>query len=176
MFRLRPSIALLVLGALLLVGGARDLLAENERVARGRAVAEWPHVEGEVIYSGVDRSAEPVQARLAFWPFADTTTRHRAVVRYRYAVGGTPYLSDRLALGDARGYPDAAQALSEAARYPRGADVTVRFDPVRPGSAVLREEARRSLWRLARGAALLLMGLACGGILWRRHARGRNSR
>lgn len=174
--RLRDSAALLTLGVVLAVAGGWALWTESALAARGRIVAAWPTVDGEVIYSGVDQRLSPAQQRHGLWPFGASGGEHHAVVRYRYAVGGTPYLSDRLGpdTSSARGHRDVARAREEAARYPVGADVQVRFDPVDPGTAVLERDYRPSLWRTGGGGLAVLAGLICAGSgLWRRiRARG----
>ena len=164
------SLAALVLGALLAVAGGHALWAEGARTFRAQELAAWPTVPGEVIYSGVGRRAPLRQRHLGLWPLG--SLEHRAVVRYRYAVGGTPYLSDQISPGSARGYRSAARAREVAARYAAGRAVQVRFDPTRPGTAVLHAGNRVSLWRLGVGGLALLGGLANAWRAWRRLASG----
>jgi hypothetical protein len=84
---------------------------------------------------------------------------YRAVVRYEYEVEGKRYHSDRIAQSPNwnRGVADFATAVAQ--RYPVGSGVDVRYNPKRPGEAVLEARVPRS-WIFALAIALALLGLA----------------
>jgi hypothetical protein len=125
--------------------GLAVLLFFRASLRSSRQAAGWPIVRGTVTESGV----EPVEET------DDGTTRTTwlPAVEYRYRVGGVEYFSRQIKLGVAvsagKGY-----AEKVAARYPRGSEVDVRYDPADPGSAAL-ENPTRLHW------LLLVIALAC---------------
>lgn len=92
-----------------------------------RAAKGWRRVEGEIIASGVD--LPPTHT-------SDDATDARAVIRYRYRVGGAIHEGDRIGFGGAAA-TTRMLAARHAARYPIGAKVDVHVDPRNPARAVL---------------------------------------
>ena len=91
--------------------------------ALGRAALSWPSA------SGVVKASE----------IADYKTKggrqFMAKVTYDYAVDGQTFSGDRLRFGHYAGAKAAAEA--DAAKYPVGAPVEVRYDPKKPQTSVL---------------------------------------
>jgi hypothetical protein len=83
----------------------------------------WPSVAGVVVDTRSVWSSSPRSGR-SYWPR----------VRYRYAVGGTAYLGDRVSFRADYARADAEGAV---ARYPAGSAVSVSYSPGNPGSSVL---------------------------------------
>ncbi len=88
-----------------------------------RQSTEWPRVAGVVVDTRSVWSSSPRSGR-AYWPR----------VRYRYAVGGTAYVGDRVSFRADYARADAERAV---ARYPAGSAVSVSYSPVHPERSVL---------------------------------------
>lgn len=115
-------------------------------------VSRWPTTTGRIVSSGAD-AYEDWRDRLArSYP----RTFHKAAVVYRYEVNGREYLGDRVRLGVVVSATSPGVARRLAAKYPVGREVTVYYDPQRPGESVLRP---RSLWHL-------LIWLVAAGMLY----------
>lgn len=100
------------------------LYAWREHVRHGRA-RHWPHVEGVVVGSEIEQRGK-VNAARAFFP----------VVTYRYLVGKETYYNNQIRLGVEVGGPrDHAERL--LVPYPKGASVTVHYDPDDPQDSAL---------------------------------------
>ncbi len=91
--------------------------------ALGKAALGWPSVAG-VVKSNEIRSFKMKSGK-----------QFKAQVTYSYDVGGTAYAGDRLRFGQYAGALAAAEA--DAAKYPVGAPIEVRYDPKKPQSSVL---------------------------------------
>jgi hypothetical protein len=97
-----------------------------ERLALRRLSREstgWPRVAGVVVETQAVWSSSPRSGR-SYWPR----------VRYRYAVGGTAYVGDRLSFRASYGRADVESAV---ARYPTGSAVSVSYSPGDPRRSVL---------------------------------------
>jgi hypothetical protein len=95
------------------------------------AARGWPVTRGRIVRSVVQQK----------WLSASATRgapvrTYQALVEYHYRVGGREYAGRRLRFGAAVS-TDEATAEAEAARFPVGGDVDVRYDPRMPDSAVL---------------------------------------
>jgi hypothetical protein len=98
----------------------------------GSASTNWPATRGRVVESRVDDRGR-----------SETGTdfdRFMPYVRYTYRVEGREYEGDTRAFG-ARGVSNIQDALAMAARYSKGGNVDVYFDPLRPGTSVLEPGA-----------------------------------
>lgn len=113
-----------------------------------RAAKGWRRVEGEIIASGVD--LPPTHT-------SDDATDARAVIRYRYRVGGAVHEGDRIGFGGATP-TTRMMAAKHAAHYPIGAKVDVYVDPRNAARAVL-EPGRGD-----NAAALLVLGATFAAI------------
>ena len=145
------TIAVVGLAAVLVyVTGGR---LEMRRLSRESAA--WPKVPGEVLDTHVVWSSSPRSGR-SYWP----------TVRYRYAVGGTVFASDRVSFRPSYGRTEAEQAT---ARYPPGSAVAVSYRPGAPHTSVLEPSTWDGGWELAflgpATVAALVLGLVCVAVL-----------
>ena len=111
---------LLALGLAGLLGGL--WLIRRVR-AQGAASLAWPSAGGTVKASSVAAYR------------AQGGKQYIAKVAYDYAVNGTPYSGDRVRFGHRAGALATAEA--DAAQYPSGASVDVRYDPRKPQTSAL---------------------------------------
>jgi hypothetical protein len=111
-----------------------------------RRAADWPLVRGKVLQSG----SEQVRSNDSD---GRTRTTYAPVVEYRYSVNGVDYVSRQIKLGIVMSSSQ-SYATKVAARYPKGSDVDVHYDPANPSSAAL-ENASGFYW------LLLAVALGC---------------
>ena len=71
----------------------------------------------------------------------DNSASYQPVVTYRYTVGGTPYLSNRVSVITESASRKWAQSVID--RYPPGASVTAWYDPKHPGNAIVDHHMAR---------------------------------
>ncbi len=136
-------IGFLVAGALLLAGAVAAVLGAQERIEAARVSEAWPTVEGVVVKISRTRGSG-------------------AHVRYRYTVAGVDHQSERVRLV-AKLWGDTPSEI--LARYPKGQQVIVAFDPLDPASAVL--EPGTSWGAVAKKMiGPLVLGIAALGLLW----------
>ena len=98
--------------------GERLVLRRLSRESTG-----WPRVAGVVVDTRAVWSSSPRSGQ-SYWPR----------VRYRYAVGGTAYVGDRVSFRASYGRADVESAI---ARYPPGSAVSVSYSPGDPRRSVL---------------------------------------
>jgi hypothetical protein len=122
-----PQLILPFLGGCALCALASGLIMVARHVLRRASESEsWPSVEGYVVESAV--AAVRDAGRQVYRP----------VVRYRYEVGGERYEGSRIrwgALVEFRKFTRARRLLDQ---YRSGSTIAVRYDPKRPGTAVLQ--------------------------------------
>jgi len=119
----------------------------------------WPATDCMILSSGVTDTS-------------DDQHPYRALVRYRYEIGGRTYESDRMFRSDG-GTPSFDRARDRAARYQPGAAATCRVSPDHPSLAVLE---RRIPW-IVFAVLFPLIFVAIGGIglyaIWRGSPSGK---
>ena len=123
----------------------------------GRASRHWPSVSGEVVYQQGDQ----VRSR---WQDSEgrmqTAISHSTSIVYSYPVDGITHYANNRRWGQLAA-AGAGWAADIAARYPAGAAVEVRYDPVDPDRAVLEPGFNSDvLWLPLAGLAFLLFGMA----------------
>lgn len=106
-----------IVGGVVLFTGGRALWD-------ARASSSWPTVAGIVAASEVESHS------------GDDGITYSAEVMYDYEVGKVKYSSNRIAFGD-YGSSNPGRARGIVNRYPKGADVTVAYQPADPGKSVL---------------------------------------
>jgi hypothetical protein len=91
-----------------------------------KAALNWPSVQGKILSSRVHYTSSYSKSSPSPW------------VEYTYEVDGKKYKSMTIA----RGGMVSSQTLAEdiVARYPKGADVTVYYDPGNPSKACLEKK------------------------------------
>jgi hypothetical protein len=93
---------------------------------------------------------------------ADTETRNFAKIVYEYTIASHRYQSSRVSIGDDTGNSEVAETL---AKYPKGKEVTVYYNPSKRTEAVLEREMPPFVWK---GIALIILGLIAlivGGVI-----------
>lgn len=121
--RMTLAIALAVFVAIVVA------LLLHQRSATDRARSDWSAVPGRIVESRVVTQNAPGADRPA--------VRYGAQVVYEYRVGDRTYRGERIRFGGTLWRFDPQGAEADRARYPEGADVTVRHDPGNPTDAVL---------------------------------------
>ncbi|WP_242337627.1 MULTISPECIES: DUF3592 domain-containing protein [Anaeromyxobacter] len=138
------ALALCSAGALMLAMAVRQS-------SRGRESRHWTRTLGRVVESRVELLNEADEQRSRRWGF---------VIRYAYEARGRAQGSRQIWIGSAGvAYEDEERALEWVERFPKGAEVTVWFDPAAPSQAVLVPGVPG-----AQVALLVLAGLALVGI------------
>ena len=135
------------IGLFLVLGNFFMLRTIMETKNREKAVKSWPSVTGKVGIS---------EARIHRTDGHDTDFPH---VSYSYEVNGKTYRSSNILPGGDIGGVNVESTL---ARYPKGADVTVYYDPHNPKDAVLepgKDTASNLLWLM-----IVLMNMMICGI------------
>jgi hypothetical protein len=137
--------------------GALGLWRGWRELGRAWHSATWPHAVGEVVGSGT---------RIENY-HDDGEPMRRAVITYRYDVGGTTYRGARVFFGDAIALRFAGPGRRRLATYQAGRLVRVAYDPANPASAVLEPGASTAAYVAclvpAAVAALGVVGLLAGG-------------
>ena len=95
---------------------------------QSRAALAWPSTDGRIVESVVEEKHLPGDR---------PNMRFAPRIAYEYSVDGRAYRSERVAFGDVFWSLAPQAARAKVARYPRGAQVTVYFNPRRPQEAVL---------------------------------------
>jgi hypothetical protein len=141
------------------------------KVVQGRASAEWPAVEGQIVTSRIRKETS-----------RGSGGYYRAMIAYRYEVAGKAYEGDRLRfVADARrdlatdseSFGDRREAEYFLQRYARGSRVPVYYDPEDPARAVLikgeigGQHASIVVGTILCGLGLLYLLLALAGRLLR---------
>lgn len=123
--------------------------------------ANWLHTSGKVLSAkAVSRRVRTAETRFGAERGGDEQLRNFADIRYEYRVNGKRYTGQRVSIGEDLGDGDVAGTL---ARYPRGSNVTVYYDPADPAQAVLERDAPEGVWRTMIIFVLVLVALAVGG-------------
>jgi hypothetical protein len=114
------------------------------QLLRGDSTRHWPTAEGEVIESLVDEEA------------SRGTKFYRPDISYRYRVHDVEYTCSRLYFGGPQQTSLRILAERWVNRFPPGARVQVRFNPLDPLDAVLVTGVR---WSVV-GAAVMMAAFA----------------
>ncbi|OWY37951.1 hypothetical protein CEK28_14990 [Xenophilus sp. AP218F] len=145
--------------ALVAIGVAASLyLWQQARLAE--AAGDWPIAHGVIEASLLDsrprRGGGDSSGQLEY----------RALIRYRYSVGGATHHSQIRRFPDP-GYGASAELAREVVnRYPPGSAAQVRYNPDNPAQACLEPGSHWSLW--AGRAIALLFAVAGTALLLRR--------
>lgn len=117
----------------------------------------WTRTQGRI------RSSRMVSRKVRSGVKDGNEIRNFAEVTYDYAVGDETLRGNRVHLGADLGNFEVAETV---ARYPRGADVVVYFNPEKPNEAVLERDPPEGIYR-----TLVIVILCCIG-LWLAFAFG----
>jgi hypothetical protein len=124
---------------------------------RSRRAADWPLVRGKVLQSG----SEQVRSNDSD---GRTRTTYAPVVEYRYSVNGVDYVSRQIKLGIVMSSSQ-SYATKVAARYPKGSDVDVHYDPANPSSAALENPSGFYWLLLAVALGCFALAARAGGFI-----------
>jgi len=130
---LKLILSLVCLGAF--AGGCTAGYFAYRGVMEARASLNWPMATGTITESGVDvtvtkdRTPDHNKRR-------EDTRSYSAAIKYEFTVDGRTHTGTRImVISDQFGSKDWAKAT--AARYPRGGQVAVSYDPANPDRCVL---------------------------------------
>lgn len=109
-----------------------------------RRAADWPRVRGIVLSSGTEKVEKSGKGR--------SRTLYVPAVEYSYRVNDVDYVSRQMRPGVVV-FASEASATKVAARYPKGGNVEVRYEPTNPANAALENSG---------GLHWLLLAVALG--------------
>ena len=118
-----------------------------------RAAREWPSAGGKVVVSRAEvRKVKVIDSdRQEGHRFEE---RNFADIVYEYSVAGRKLRNNRVSIGEDLGNFQVAETI---AKYPVGAIVTVYYNPLHPGEAVLERDLPKGMWGcLGIGTAIVL--------------------
>jgi hypothetical protein len=148
----RSVMVFITLAALALAAVLAHVMGERLELRRlSRESTAWASVAGVVLDTRAVWSSSPRSGR-SYWP----------TTRYRYSVGRTAFVGDRVSFRPSYGRSEAEHA---AAKYPPGSAVSVWYRPGDPHTSVLEPRT----WDGVRGltflipvtVATILLVLAC---------------
>jgi uncharacterized protein DUF3592 len=106
------------------------------------ATEQWPRTVATVDLSWVSTHAD-----------ADSEgTLYEANVMYRYYVDGREIAGHRIRIGGTWSLSWRGPANSLVRRYPKGAGVTIAYNPAKPDEAVLEPGSTRTAWGMLRSS------------------------
>ena len=120
-----------------------------------KQATNWPYVSGKIEISTTEshRDTDNGPARIYYTP----------VVEYSYTFNGNRYRSRRINLSSTTS-GSKAWAEKVAARYPKGRDVEVHYDPTNPSNAALENPTGMSWLILAVAAACFGIAIYTSGV------------
>ncbi len=118
------------------VAGLGALLLGIRTSLRARASRSWPRERGIVVSSEVrrGRSSSGSSGRTT------STYLYRPAIVFEYTIADRRYISDSISFADYSS-SNSGHAEEIVARYPRGAEVEVYYNPQDPSTAVLERRA-----------------------------------
>lgn len=144
------------------------LLAAIVKWQKVAAARKWSAATGRIVASGSE-GRRISKSRIGENMIENSEVRNFAAVRYAFNVGKAKHHGNRIGFGENAGTAGIAETLK---RYPKGAEVTVYYDPANPRNSVLdRDPPSDSFFRsmfgsgIAAGAIIVAMLLAVNGKL-----------
>ncbi|AEH89164.1 DUF3592 domain-containing protein [Mesorhizobium opportunistum] len=132
-----------------------------------RALSHWLPTPGKIVSSRVE--AREVRSSGAGSDSSDTTEmRNFPAITFEYKVGGKKFQSSRYSVQENLGNFEVTETL---AQFPRGADVTVFYNPADPSKAVIErtmpDGAFKFMFQLSAGLVIgaLVLVFSVGGLL-----------
>ena len=138
----------LIFLVLSLVGGMVLFSALRSR-RQAETSQSWPGTQGRITESRLDTHTTITDGI--------ESTAYQAVIVYAYTVLGQEYTGKQVAFGVRSATRKAASAVLE--RYPLDRQVTVYYDPQKPGQAVLERVSSSGLLQIVIGILLILSGI-----------------
>jgi hypothetical protein len=134
----------------------RTTAARLELRRLSRESTAWLRARGQVLDTRIVWSSSP-RAGKAYWP----------TIHYRYSVGGTTFVGERVSFRPSYGRAEAEEAVS---KFPVGSPVTVWFRPGDPGKAVLEPNTWRGglamVLLVPSTIAAIILALVCLAVLF----------
>ena len=139
--------------AMLLAPFGLILVAATWKYLQVRAASDWPSTFGKVIVSTSEvRNVEVLDDTRE--ERKRTEKRNFANIVYEYTVSGQKLTNNRVSIGEDLGNFQVAETI---AKYPVGTIVTVYYNPLHPGEAVLERDLPKGMWGcLGIGTAIVL--------------------
>lgn len=143
-----------IIGTLFLLLGAALFLGVAWLFVLARGSLHWAATQGLVTSSKVDSTFEST---------GSYRKSHRLVLTYQYTVDGTTLTGHRIQFGDAFWSSTRSPEMAERLRrkYSGGQEVTVHYDPARPGRCTLIRNVEPKPYYLLFAVAL---GLVAAGV------------
>lgn len=154
--------------AILTLVGLMLTIAGSYELSQGRKTRSWLETSGRILESDiVSRSSTSRRSTDTSRTISQTDTDYDVELRYSYTVGNGAFEGRRVQYGNTS-HDERAAAQEELARYPRGTDVPVYYDPQDPARSVLVKGTGTSGLGLGLGATALVLGLGTMVYLLRR--------
>jgi len=118
--------------------------------------AHWPITKGSIVSSKVESYQSSDSSSSGSMHY---TTMYKAVVEYRYSVDGQEYHSTQISAGGEMTTSVKAVAEAQVAKYTKGQEVEVHYNPEDPVNAVISTEPGSGAFLLIMGAALLALAV-----------------
>lgn len=143
------------------------LLAAIVKWQKVTAAGKWQATIGRIVKSAAE--ARRVSKTRVDSMVENSEVRNFAAVTYAFNVGNAKFHGNRVSFGADMGNAGIAETLK---RYPKGAEVTVYYDPANPSNCVLDRDPPSRLFfakmiggGLAAGAVIVTLLLAANGTL-----------
>lgn len=139
-----------IFGGLLLMGlGGLVIFAGVFQAMQAQQAADWPTTPGIITASTLEEKGDEIK-------------RYHLEVEYEYTVQEEQYTGDEISFGTSVGERNRTKAKAEQAKYAKGTQVDVYYDPNNPQTAVLEPRLADQEVMMAGtvcGATLLVLGL-----------------
>ena len=122
-----------------------------------RAISRWFPAPGKIVSSRVE-AREVTRSGSGSESSTSTEIRNFPAITFEYKVGGKTFRSSRYSVQENVGNFEVSETL---ARFPRGADVTVFYDPSDPSKAVIERTMPEGAFKFM---AYLSAGLVIGAL------------
>jgi energy-coupling factor transporter transmembrane protein EcfT len=138
-------------GLLFVVAGIAFACFGYTSYQKGLESKNWPVAKGSVTQSEIEKRTETTGSGTS----RRKVVKSYPVVKYTYSVGNRDYQSGRITFGQSK------DAHHTVARYPKGKNIQVYYNPENPAEAVLEPggDATLSIVFIGLGAVLLVIGL-----------------
>ena len=116
---------------------------------KARKTEFWRQATGKVLESDVAKNIRSIGGNTK-------TTTYRPEICYSYQVDDQEYVSDRIGVAGSYSSSSPAKAYRIATKYPVDKEVTVYYDPNKPGQSVLETGVPKEI-RTMRTVGIVLM-------------------
>lgn len=146
----RPLRSLIGGGVMVLLGGA-GLVITLPRPMEAVRSQDWPATRGKLVAAAIDRTRS--RRRI----------RYDVDLRYTYVVEGRRLESERWSVNGSPRFTSRSDAEEFLERHPVGSELTVRYDPEDPTSAVVVAGGEPKAWmNVGFSVVVIVLGLFLG--------------